>query len=99
MWRLAAAACIALVLPAPAPAQVIGRCLPHADAVANLARQHGEQQVGIGVAQSGAMLYELFVAEDGATWTVLATRPNGISCLAAEGTGWTTIPYGSGEAL
>jgi hypothetical protein len=94
-----AAMVLPLALPPATQAQMVGRCLPHDDAIANLAKQHEEQQIGVGVAQNGRMLYELFIAEDGRTWTVLATRPNGISCVAAEGTGWMSIPFVSGAPL
>ena len=40
--------------------------------------------------QSSKGLIEVWTAADGATWTILMTRPDGISCVMATGTNWAT---------
>ncbi|HEX9647632.1 MAG TPA: hypothetical protein VGB88_09045 [Alphaproteobacteria bacterium] len=72
-------------------AQAMGPCLPHAEAVAKLGTEYGERQVGIGLGSRGSSVAELYVAESG-TWTILITRTNGLSCIAASGDNWSSSP-------
>lgn len=92
-----AALAVILAWPALAGAQV-GPCLPRADAIAKLQRQYREQQVGIGVASSGSLVIELFVSDSG-SWTILMTRADGISCVAAVGENWAAIAAGLESSL
>jgi len=75
------------VLPA---AQAQSKCLPHEKAVGNLMRHYGEQAVGVGLGSQGQSVFELYVAESG-TWTILVTRTNGMSCVAASGNDWSKL--------
>lgn len=72
-------------------AQMRGACLPHEIAVGQLEKGYGERQVGLGIGQGGGAVYELYVADTG-NWTILVTRPNGVSCIAASGTDWMDSP-------
>lgn len=87
-WKTAMAA---MVLTAAggvaAQAQNLSVCLPHDEAVAKLDRQYGERQIGFGLSQQGESVVELFVSDVG-TWTVLITRTDGLSCIAAAGDNW-----------
>ena len=89
-------AIFALSATAPAAAQMRTACLPHEAAVSKLEQGYGEQRVGLGIGPSGGAVYELYVAETG-TWTILITRPNGISCTAASGNSWMTSPLLAGD--
>ncbi len=71
-------------------------CLPHETAVSKLEQGYGEQRVGLGIGPSGGAVYELYVADTG-TWTILVTRPNGLSCIAASGESWMTSPLLAGD--
>lgn len=75
-----------------------GLCLPRADAIAKLAQNYQEQQVGIGVTTRGSSLVELYVSERG-TWTILMTRADGISCITAAGENWSPVIPEIGLAL
>lgn len=90
------AACLALIWPSGTQAQ--SACLPHEEAVAKLKQHYGEQKVGLGIGPGGQSVLELFVSETG-TWTVLVTRPNGLSCITMSGDGWITSPVLRGEPL
>lgn len=79
-----------------AQTQSIDRCAPREIAVAKLKQHYGEGQIGIGIGSRGAAVLEIFVAEMG-TWTVLVTRRNGISCIAASGDNWMTSPLLTGD--
>jgi hypothetical protein len=77
-------------------AQPQGACMPHEDAVAKLKQAYGEEKVGLGIGPRGSAVFELFVAETG-TWTLLVTRTNGLSCIAASGENWMTSPLLAGD--
>ena len=75
-----------LVLAGTAQAQQL--CLPHEEAIARLQQLHGETTKGLGVGKRGQSVMELFTSETG-SWTILVTRTNGLSCIAASGENWT----------
>lgn len=79
-----------------ANAQNMSVCLPHADAVSKLKATYEEQKIGLGLGQRGSSVVELFVSDTG-TWTVLVTKTNGMSCIAASGDNWTTSPLLAGD--
>ena len=54
--------------------------------------------MGVGIGASGEALYELFVADTG-TWTILVTRPDGTSCIAASGESWMTNTLLAGDPI
>ncbi|MBM3548500.1 MAG: hypothetical protein FJX54_16250 [Alphaproteobacteria bacterium] len=61
-------------------------CAPRAQLVEKLKAEFKEEPQAIGVTHSGG-LFEILSSESG-TWTVLATGPNGVSCLVLSGDGW-----------
>lgn len=91
-WRISAAVTLALVLAQcvpPAYAQISPMsCLPHEAAVNKLEQGYGEQRAGLGISPDGGAVYELYVSPDGETWTILITRTNGLTCIAASGESW-----------
>lgn len=73
------------LLAAPAVAQT--GCAPRAVMLERLARDFKEAPVAGGVIGTTQMI-ELLVSPQGG-WTILATRPDGIACMIATGTGWS----------
>jgi hypothetical protein len=73
-----------------AQAQVSGSCGPRAEVLKQLSAKYHETPVAIGVASSGASVLEVVASSDGATWTALVTRANGMSCVVMSGEGWQT---------
>ncbi len=63
-------------------------CAPRAALVEKLKAEFNEEPQSVGVTHSGG-LFEVLSSESG-TWTVLATGPNGVSCLVLSGDGWMT---------
>lgn len=55
--------------------------------VGRLAEKYGETLQGAGLNQSNNMI-ELFANAKTGTWTILATTPNGMSCMMAAGRAW-----------
>ncbi|SPJ26276.1 hypothetical protein [Palleronia abyssalis] len=85
LLRIARPAIAALLIVAPtALAAGSGKpCAPRAELLENLATAFGEVPKTMGLADGG-MVVETFAAESG-SWTIIATRPNGISCRIASG--------------
>ncbi len=99
IWKTAIlSAAILLTSAGWTQAQNMSVCLPHEDAVAKLKNSYGEEKIGLGLGQRGASIVELFVSESG-TWTVLVTRTNGISCVAASGDNWSSSTTLAGDAI
>ena len=73
--------------PAPAPQMA---CYPRGEVLEGLGRLYGERQIAGGISSSG-WLVELFTSGDGATWTIIATTPQGMSCQVASGEGWRPL--------
>ncbi|MBL6927819.1 MAG: hypothetical protein ISR44_01495 [Rhodospirillales bacterium] len=90
--RLVGAAALAftLLLGAHTPASAQVACAKHADLVEQLGTKHAEAPIGIGLASNGGIV-QVFSSEDGVTWTIVMTMPNGISCLMAAGESWELI--------
>lgn len=61
-------------------------CGKRADVVKMLRDSFGETQVAQGLANTGSVA-EVFISSKG-TWTIVATSPNGLSCLVGAGESW-----------
>jgi hypothetical protein len=55
-----------------------------------MARSYGELPRGVGVTDAGNLL-EVLSAGDGATWSIIVTTPDGMSCLVAAGEAWKAL--------
>ena len=70
--------------------------------LSQLESKYGEVPVAIGVTggDGGGALIELLTAQDGMTWTIILTSPQGVSCLIASGEGWRPLaPVVSGPTV
>ena len=83
MWRAVFLALL-LTIPRPAKADTVV-CLPHQDLLAALLSQYHERPVAFWLSPSpelkGPRLIELLRADDGSTWSLVATDVAGRSCL------------------
>ena len=82
----------AMIAATPALAQTGPNCASTKDVYEILDQRFDESRTFVGVAQNG--LIEIFSNHATNTWTMIATTPNGVSCIIAEGKGFETIPYG-----
>ena len=73
------------------PAAAQAACTTRNEVAERLAGNYAEAPVAAGLASSGAVI-EVFTSGDGATWTIVLTRPEGTSCLVAAGEAWMTLP-------
>ena len=85
--RVVLAASLLAVFATPAFAQMV--CGPRPSILSNLARIYAEEPVAIGLAANGEVV-ELLSSESG-SWTILATRPNGVACILLGGEAWESI--------
>jgi hypothetical protein len=77
---------------AQAPPSNIGRaCHQRTDLTEMLNQRYAEQQSALGV-QADGQLVEVFVSENGTSWTIVLTRPDGWSCIVAVGQHWESLP-------
>ncbi len=58
--------------------------------VAQLGARYKEAPVAGGIAANGNIL-EVFASADGRSWTIIVTRPDGMSSVIAQGEGWSFI--------
>ncbi len=86
----------AILISNPAAAQQSGTllgkqtCMPRDAALGMLTKQFKERPIAIGVTTQGGLI-ELLTSNDGLTWTILLSTPQGVSCLVAEGEGWRAL--------
>lgn len=73
------------------------RCNTRPAIIKFLADKYSEAPVKIGITSKGYVL-EVLASESG-SWTIIITRPNGISCYMASGRAWETIKPIRGSAL
>ena len=62
-------------------------CTITSDMLAGLATGYGEHVVGSGI--SGGSLMQITANPETGTWTLLASTPDGTSCILAAGTDWS----------
>ena len=65
------------------------RCGSHKDVVAFLGTKYKETRIGMGLINAGQMM-ELYMSEQG-SWTILITRPDGVTCFGPVGKNWMHI--------
>lgn len=95
IWRgFSAIAFIVLVLLAIAllntPAAAQNSCGPRDTVIKLLGNEYDESTVAVGLASSGGVI-EVLTANDGATWTIMLTMPDGTSCVVASGEAWIDV--------
>jgi hypothetical protein len=89
----AAGAAIMLIAMAAIPAAAAGspsaspQCAPRPEFLKQLSKRFHEEPVALGLTNNGSVI-EVLTSDDGSTWTMMISRPNGSSCLIAAGEGW-----------
>lgn len=51
---------------------------------------YGERPVSIGLTDTGNVI-EVLKSEDGGTWTIITTRPGGLTCIVQTGERWQQV--------
>ena len=92
-WTVVAKSSAALLLGAaaicsPAAAgQPAAACGPHTEVIKALGDKFHETQSATALTSAGTLL-EVLTASDGSTWTIVVSRPDGLSCVVAAGQNW-----------
>ncbi len=86
-----AAVAVAATLASTGQAAAQNLCMPRDKIIEMLNTRYAEEPISRGLASGGQMV-EVFSSPDGDTWTLLLTAPDGISCMMAEGQGWSSLP-------
>lgn len=86
MKSLAAAGAL-LILASTASAQVV--CKDRTTFLRHLGASYSEAPVAIGLANNGSVI-EVLSSQGGGTWTIIVTKPSGLSCIVASGEAWDT---------
>jgi hypothetical protein len=91
-----------LALASPAVAQppasgptVTPACHSHTELAEMLDQKFAERPNALGL-QANGHLVEVFVANDGTSWTIVVTSPDGRSCIVAVGEHWELLPAVTG---
>ena len=90
MTRITLLATAALVAVFLCPAQAQMLCAPRADIIAGIDKKYKERPNAFGIAGEKTLV-ELFTSATG-SWTMIMTRPGGVSCIMAVGQSWETLP-------
>ncbi len=79
------------IATASLPAQAQTVCNTRAKLVTLLTEEYGEVSNGVGV-QNASQLIELWSSKKSGSWTIIASRADGISCVLATGRNWANNP-------
>lgn len=91
-WPVAAAGLLGAVVAAPTAARADPQvCGARAEILAELTKRYSEAPVAVGLSNSG-VLVEVLSSDNGSTWTIIVSQPNGTSCLVAAGKEWQDLP-------
>jgi hypothetical protein len=103
-WTAVATLSAALLLgvagigSAAADEQRPAACGPHTDVIKALGDKFHETQSATALTSAGTLL-EVLTANDGSTWTIIVSRPDGLSCVVAAGQNWQDKPDQAATAI
>jgi hypothetical protein len=80
-----------LAAQAPPGPDLQAACQTHAEIMQMLDQKFAEIPAALGL-QSNGHLIQVFASKDGTTWTIVSTRPDGVSCIVALGRHWEALP-------
>ena len=81
---------LALMLGVGTSARAQTVCMAHPELANQLDSRFSEAPVAIGLTNYNVVV-EVFSNGDGSTWTMVLTKPDGMSCVMATGEDWETI--------
>ena len=62
-------------------------CITRTEMLKLLGDKYTERPSAFGIAKNGGLV-EVLTTENGSTWTIIITMPNGFSCMVAAGEAW-----------
>ncbi len=88
----------ALLLHTAATVKAQPVCMVHDEFRVELHRNFSETPVAIAIANNGALI-ELYAKRDKSSWTLVMTRPSGLSCVLVAGEDWNELPTREEERI
>ena len=85
--RVIPAVILAALFTAPTLGHAQTACADRSTVTERLKTNYGEEFAGGGLRNSDS-IFEVWMAEETGTWTIIMTMPNGQSCVMAAGTDW-----------
>lgn len=73
------------------PAEAQTSCGQRDKIIAKLQLTYGESRAGAGLNGTSSII-EVWASAETGTWTILMSRPDGISCVMASGENWEHLP-------
>jgi hypothetical protein len=91
MLRTIATAALTTAAAAAATTASAQSCGDREHVVARLGSVHAEHLVAAGLQDEGHVM-EVWASQGGATWTILLTRADGVTCIVGTGNVWASYP-------
>ncbi len=88
----------ALLLHTPVTVKAQPVCMPHDEFRVELHTNFSETPVAIAIANNGALI-ELYAKRDKSSWTLVMTRPSGLSCVLVAGEELNELPTREEERI
>ncbi len=91
IWPMAACAAVGVAswsaAAGEAPAQGPAPCGPRDEILSALSQKYSEAPSAIGLTSTGELL-QVLTSADHATWSIVVSRADGLSCIVAVGADW-----------
>jgi hypothetical protein len=95
---IAAAIGAALFATPAAPAAAAEQCSEHGTVLGQFAKTYKEAPVAAGLTRDGRLLQVLSSGDDG-TWTIVLSKPDGVTCVIMAGEAWRPLKIEPPEAM
>lgn len=83
---------VAVCMTAKADEDQTAPCGPREKVLAALAKDYHETPLAAGIASNHLQVVEILASDDGQSWTILLSKPDGTSCIVADGEDWQAMP-------
>jgi len=82
-----------LTMPSSGSAETV--CAMRDSMISKLKEKYGEAERGMGLSGTKAVV-EVWSSDKTGTWTIVMTRPDGVTCVVAAGDSWIQAPPSEG---
>ena len=97
LHRAVVAAALCGIL-APAANAASKQCADYNEVMGFLSEKHAEAPVARGLSQDGRLV-EVMASADGASWSIVVSKPDKSACIALAGEGWRQLAPGKARMV
>jgi hypothetical protein len=90
MFKMTIGLSVMMLVASQLAAEGNRNCAPRAMVLERLSGKYGETRQSIGLGTNNAVV-EMFASTETGSWTIIVTKPDGMSCLVASGQSFETI--------